>query len=111
MYEKWLDSPHAKAYDTLTKAARQHDPECVVCHVVGYGDVSGFSRPDKKPDLRGVGCENCHGPGYKHYKDPEESKMAKDTGVCATKCHVADHSPNFDLPSYWEKVSHPPVEE
>ena len=88
-YSKWKNSPHAKAYDSLITGrkdeknvvARNHDPECLSCHVTGWDPqevtpyISGylFEEPttDRKgnpvvPDLKGQQCENCHGPGSKH---------------------------------------------
>ncbi|MHC4706970.1 MAG: multiheme c-type cytochrome, partial [Planctomycetota bacterium] len=35
-YEKWSSKRHAGAYSTLEKVGSQYDPECIVCHVVGY---------------------------------------------------------------------------
>jgi hypothetical protein len=61
---------HAKAFEALEKAAkkpslRQFDPECVVCHTIGYGFKSGYFG-EKESTLKNVGCESCHGPGSLH---------------------------------------------
>lgn len=105
-FANWKMSHHSSAYDTLVGVGKNNDPECVACHTVGYGRVSGFSRPDKRPDLRGVGCESCHGAGYPHRKDPENFAMVLDPGVCASSCHIPDHSPKFDFSTYWPKLKH-----
>ena len=105
-HEVWAGSAHRRAYATLVAAGKTHDPECVACHTVGYGLVSGFSVPDKRPDLRGVGCESCHGPGYPHRKEPTEFRMTARKGACLESCHVMDHSPNFDLDVYWNMIRH-----
>src|SRR5262249_31436244 len=67
----WANSHHSHAYETLEKKAvkpglRQFDPECVVCHVIGYQYQTGFENEKKTPHLRDVGCESCHGPGSQH---------------------------------------------
>ena len=88
-FSKLKNSRHAHAYDSLITGrkdekhvvARNHDPECLSCHVTGWDPkevtpyISGylFEEPiaDRKgnpvlPDLKGQQCENCHGPGSKH---------------------------------------------
>lgn len=65
---------HAKAFEALGEryakkpTLRQFDPECVVCHTVGYGFESGY-RGEADTRLKNVGCENCHGPGSLHVSD------------------------------------------
>jgi hypothetical protein len=75
---KWKGTPHFQAYATLEKKAkdpsnRQFDPECVACHVVGFGKTYGYAGPfDKR--LQNVGCESCHGPCSEHVKTPFDAK-------------------------------------
>jgi len=84
-YDKWSAGPHAGAFETLKndeskaiakkmglKTAPEKSPECLVCHVTGWGGNGGYSL-DVDPadtravrtndDLASVGCESCHGPG------------------------------------------------
>jgi hypothetical protein len=81
-YKIWEKSHHSHAYDTLVKARRpgnrQYDPECIVCHTVGFGYQGGFVRADPRvpndktatPHLKDVGCESCHGPASLHVANP-----------------------------------------
>jgi hypothetical protein len=105
-YKKWQSKAHAHAYATLEKVGSQYDPECVVCHVVGMDYQSGFVSEEKTPDLKNVGCENCHGPGSEHLKTPETAKTARTKLVCLD-CHTSEHS-NYpgNEKSYFEKIIH-----
>ena len=97
-YAIWKrQSPHSQAYATLEKVGSQYDPECIVCHVIGYDYDSGFVSAEKTPQLENVGCEYCHGPGSEHNKNPFENKMKTITdkiSLCLT-CHKPEHSGDF----------------
>jgi len=45
------------------------DAECVRCHSTGYGKPGGFVDIKSTPDLAGIGCETCHGPGGTYIQD------------------------------------------
>ena len=45
---------------------------CAPCHTTGYDEPSGFVLGGSTPDLEGIGCEECHGPGSQHAADPSE---------------------------------------
>lgn len=81
-YEEFQKSIHAHAFDQLIAVKRSRkenkalkdvkldhtkdydkDPKCLECHTTGYGKPGGYSEANMKDDLKGVGCESCHGPG------------------------------------------------
>jgi nitrate/TMAO reductase-like tetraheme cytochrome c subunit len=132
-YTKWLESKHAKAYETLAgekamefaKAKNIEDPQkseaCVKCHVTAYGlDASRYS--EKYTMEEGVGCEACHGPGEFYSKatlkspkkwreDPEgmhkkalEAGLIVPTAETCTQCHN-DESPAYKEFKYEEFVA------
>ncbi|MEK7242010.1 MAG: multiheme c-type cytochrome, partial [Planctomycetota bacterium] len=122
--QHWGSTLHATAYETLLKAGRASDPECVACHVVGLNYVSGFQSQDISPDLTGVGCEGCHGPGSLHiaecrmqsvewgipdseFRIPHSGRYGKASPEGCKGCHDPEHSPTFQFGPYWERIRHP----
>lgn len=129
-YAIWEASPHPHAYEALVNKAkrptlRQFDGECVACHVIGFGNVSGFTDEQHTPHLKGVGCESCHGPASLHVANHKDKKLrivlnpwkadAKDPQKLANrisdscqKCHDLDNSVNFKFDKYWVdmKIKH-----
>jgi hypothetical protein len=39
------------------------DEKCLICHVTGFNRPGGFTSLDETPEMIGVQCEVCHGPG------------------------------------------------
>lgn len=129
-WEIWAASKHARAWQTLVdqdlppqsddkKARLIHavlDPDCVRCHVTGFGEVSGFAGVEREREdarLIDVGCEACHGPAGDHAMRASEGdpswpggpvpKVA--TGAAhdlCVRCHDPDNSPHFELKAYWD---------
>jgi hypothetical protein len=105
-FEIWQASPHAGAFDKLS-AEEQAKDECVACHTTGHGGSAA-----EGADLKGVGCESCHGPGSlyrkvsimsksKYKENPDgQRKLAIDAGLVlpdessCTSCHN-EKSPTF----------------
>jgi len=131
-YDVWKKSGHARAFPTLVNLdpPRNHDPECISCHVMGWHPTSyfpyegGYQSVEKTPNLINVGCESCHGPGSGHV-DAEggsdlslQQQMQKAVSVSkaeaadihsakrCTTCHDGDNSPDFDFEKYWPKIEH-----
>ncbi|MBI9018108.1 MAG: hypothetical protein JEZ07_12705 [Phycisphaerae bacterium] len=104
----WKTLKHAKAMETLERknVNRQYDPSCVQCHSVGMNYVSGYRSMEKTPDLAGVGCEMCHGPGTQHNKNPLEDYKVVFTRC--QQCHDHETSPNFqrDREEYFKRIKH-----
>jgi hypothetical protein len=127
-YTHWAASPHAKAFAVLateeakkTAAAKgiadpQKAPECLECHVTGFG-APKERLIDKYRIEDGVGCESCHGPGGDYWKMEVMKDHAKsvaagmrvpDEKTC-TGCHNS-RSPNFkafDYQASLAKIAHP----
>ena len=129
----WRKSNHAKAWTSLketAKPARNFDPECIACHVVGWNTTEllpykgGFLNEKETPRLASVSCEACHGPGENHARAEAGSdkalqerlrkalRLPVEGGVakkhCLT-CHDGNNSPHFDFDTYWKKIEHKEV--
>ncbi len=136
-YAIWQNSRHSHAYDSLVNHAkkptlRQFDGECVICHTIGFAYASGYKNAELTPNLKDVGCENCHGPGSLHVAQPnnpafygdqspwkskptdrvmladgkyDSTVLLKIDGVCQ-KCHDTDNDPKFKFEEYWPKITH-----
>jgi peroxiredoxin len=100
----WQITQHAAAYDTLVKHASDGDPECVGCHVVGFGEPGGFDLTDRPPELEDVGCESCHGRGGPHLSPQFVQKG--DYGPACLQCHDQKHSLGFEYATFLPRVSH-----
>jgi hypothetical protein len=121
VYEHWESTKHAHGYEPLISDPRdsgrnrEHDAACVSCHTVGFEFVGGFVTADKTPELKGVQCESCHGPGSAHVDDSKDAaallgmkRTAEDfrrNNRCIV-CHDEDNDPHFDWDKYWPQVIH-----
>lgn len=98
--EGWKSTPHAAAFETLAEQGEEklNNPGCVRCHVVAMDDEGGFIDPELTPELKGVQCECCHGPGLTHTEteDPADINGQPDESVCRV-CHTKGQEKNFDF--------------
>ncbi|MBW1742596.1 MAG: cytochrome c family protein [Deltaproteobacteria bacterium] len=108
-FKEWEKDPHANAFTRLGRM--QNNPYCLKCHTTGFRGPQGFVSEKITPQLRGVQCEACHGPGSKH-KDNPHDKGALPIGrkidyqrVCIN-CHDRNWTPEFDYEKYRKRIEH-----
>jgi len=104
-YNIWSKTRHAAALETLEKEKHDRDPDCVGCHVVGLEHEGGFTSRAATADLKGVGCESCHGPSKAHVEKPQIKTPRRPFEACLS-CHDTNHSPGFRVETYWPKIKH-----
>jgi len=103
--DTWKKTGHAKALLSLEKTGKSSDPECLVCHTVGFGEDGGFYSVATTPELANVQCEVCHGTGKDHIMDFSKPMTPVTEYVCM-RCHTKDKSPDFSYKDYLEKIKH-----
>ncbi len=103
-HETWQFTAHAGAFDTLVRHGSELDPECIGCHVVGWGRPGGFRNSADTPELEQVGCESCHGRGGPH-QSPDFVKDGDYAPTCLG-CHDTKHSLGFEYATFLPRVSH-----
>jgi hypothetical protein len=105
----WKTSKHGKQAWECVPKKYQSDPQCLKCHVTGYGVEGGYVEGTAREilaNLLGTSCEACHGPGSKHEEvakkyttkkklEPEEEKEVRGSihkllplNACA-RCHAS----------------------
>jgi len=112
IYNSWKETTHYTNFQAVLDSTGLDDTTCFTCHTTGYGEQGGFVDTTETPDLIGVQCESCHGPGslYKKYsimKDHEkciENGLYEQTEEVCTRCHTEEQSPDFN---YEEAVKDP----
>jgi Cytochrome c554 and c-prime len=115
-YSVWSKSRHAHAFYTLQDVKKSFDPNCIICHTVGFDKPGGFIDPDTTPSLMHVQCESCHGAARKHVESggikPVTNADWPSIRMCE-QCHTQPHSPSFNFEKYWPKIAHgtPPLTE
>lgn len=105
-YRIFEKSRHATALQTLEKLGSASDPECLICHTVGYRYKSGFVTAKKTPELGDVGCECCHGPGKEHAREGNTDLIDRGGRESCLMCHTELRSPGFDYEEDFETIRH-----
>jgi peroxiredoxin len=103
-HETWELTAHAGAFDTLVRHGADSNPECVGCHVVGYGHEGGWDLAERQPELEDVGCEDCHGRGGPHLSPA--AIVGGDYSPACARCHDEKHSLGFTYASFLPRISH-----
>ncbi len=117
-FKQWRLTSHSRAIETLRTRDQDHNPECVPCHVTGYGHFNGFHSYEKTPNMVSVGCEVCHGSGADHIayvngESMENARAKPDRSYTlapvvdrCVACHNSRHDPTFDFDEKIGLVDH-----
>jgi hypothetical protein len=106
-----IDTPHAKAFQTLKRIHQDTNPSCLPCHTVGYGLPTGFVSEAATPQLAGVQCESCHGPSARHMANefnPGTRPLVDAGATMCGGCHTGSPQPTFEE---WSSSEHAEVVE
>jgi peroxiredoxin/nitrate/TMAO reductase-like tetraheme cytochrome c subunit len=102
--QTWRLTAHATAFDTLVRHGADTNPDCVGCHVVGFGKKGGFEISPHTVWLEDVGCESCHGRGGPHLSP--DFVRGGDYAPACLGCHDQKHSLDFDYAAFLPRISH-----
>ena len=109
-YRSWSKTRHARAFESISRTGRQDDPECILCHTVGYGRKGGFESMKETPAFGRVTCQACHIVAADHkdkgVKAPEPN-IYINSRLCMS-CHGVVQSPKFDYFTYKPRIVHKP---
>lgn len=108
-YWQWQRTAHAHAWQTLEEVERIGDPDCMACHVSGFGSRRGFYSIDRTPGLGNVNCQDCHRHDIEDHIDEHDQRIesfeipAPDEKVCQS-CHTPMNSPEFEYQQYRREI-------
>lgn len=98
----WQGTLHANATkaleDTNGVISAFFMANCIVCHSVGRGQSGGFLDLTNTPQLAGVQCENCHGPGNSHIyvSGLDYHPVPTLAPELCGGCHNGSHNPTYN---------------
>ncbi len=100
----WTATAHSQALPTLERIGQAENAYCLPCHTVGWGVAGGYTSRADTPQLANVQCENCHGAGGNHVRNPQQVAMAVplEADVCG-RCHQGFHHPYLEE---WRQSKH-----
>jgi mono/diheme cytochrome c family protein len=110
-YRAWSATRHARAFESIRRSGRQDDPECILCHTMGFGRKGGFVSMAKTAALGRVTCQACHIVTADHADRgiKAEPKININSRLCMS-CHGPVQSPDFDYFVYKPRIVHRPPE-
>ncbi len=80
-----MKDPHVYTYERLLATGYEKNSRCLGCHTTGYNVETGFTDFSTTPELVGVQCEGCHGPGSVHVKRQAKEKGFGIPGISMMK--------------------------
>jgi len=105
IYNKWRETKHSHAFETLLTKKQSANPECLLCHTVGFGEPTGYTMKESQSYLAAVGCEMCHGRSGSHVRaDDQTNNFPKTTEATCLRCHNKENSPKFVYAEYLKHV-------
>jgi len=100
----WQKTDHAEAFSTLVSRNQQYNFNCVPCHVTGIEDENVGQALSLSPELQGVGCEACHGPGQVHEESGGEKRLPGVSVKTCLRCHITEKDESFDFGMDTKKI-------
>lgn len=108
-FKHWKTTAHSRSYASVKRTGRHEDPECLMCHTMGFGRPGGFVSIEKTPGLGRVTCQGCHAVTSDHKEKgvKPDPRINISSRLCMS-CHGPVQSPDFDYFVYRPKILHRP---
>ena len=103
-HETWTFTRHATAFDTLVTHGANTDPECIGCHVVGFGQPGGFVSERETRRARKRGLRSL--PRPRRAASLAGLHQRRELRAGLRPCHDAKHSLGFEYATFLPRVSH-----
>lgn len=96
--ETYLTWKYSKNFRIIQMRKKHHDPNCLRCHVTGFGQPGGFRSVEETPNMANKQCESCHGPASLHLKAPTKEEHQRTLTIpknLCTTCHSGHRHPGY----------------
>ena len=103
-YQDWSQTKHARALKTLVDG-KNTTPDCLPCHSEVFRASQRYIPVDQQN--AGVECATCHMNALPHGLERKDMAVRSkvDPKTCL-ECHTKDHSPTYDVKTYFPRVVH-----
>ena len=105
-YKVWSGNRHSRAMKSVQKVGYDWSPECITCHVVGFGALDGYKSMKETETLGRVGCEACHGRGHVLRKGNCKGLARRGSEATCRRCHTPKRHPEFNYERSWGFINH-----
>ncbi|MBI4553580.1 MAG: hypothetical protein HY710_15050 [Candidatus Latescibacteria bacterium] len=92
---QWDTTPHRHAFETLVRAGKQDNPECLSCHVTLA-----------EAEHEGIQCLSCHVVTADHGQPNGVTTVPRVTAAQCRTCHDPIQNPDFHYEDMVKKVVH-----
>jgi formate-dependent nitrite reductase cytochrome c552 subunit len=109
IHDSWALTLHSQALNKLEGVEEGTNPDCLLCHTVGFNQDGGFVDRATTNALAGVQCESCHGPARAHVQNVADATLRPPVNISANVCSQCHNAFHHALYSEWKSSLHSTV--
>ena len=106
VHDNWAKTLHAGALDSLENIDEGTNPDCLLCHALGFGLDGGYVDRATTNALAGIQCESCHGAGRAHVENVADQSLRPPVSISADICAQCHNPFHHALYGEWKKSAH-----